>query len=83
MATPLAIFLALFVFTMTAGSINVAIGPLDAPRYDIVAAADLISNTYMKTHGVPEVMAGPLSFLLLTIPAMLAFFFIRALFVNH
>lgn len=80
MANLLAIFLSLFIFTMTTGGINSVLGPMDAPRYDIVAAANLLDSTYLQVFAVPEVAAGPLSFLLLTLPAVFTFFIIRLLF---
>lgn len=80
MVNLLAIFLSLFVFTMTAGGVNSVLGPIGAPRYDIVAAANLLDATYLKVFAVPEVMAGPLAFLLLTLPAVFTFFIVRLLF---
>lgn len=83
MATLLAIFLALFVFTMTTGGVIKVLGTIETPRFDIVVAADLLNGTYLRAFAVPDVMAGPLSFLLLTLPAVFAFFIIRTLFANR
>ena len=76
----IAITFALFVFAMTTTGIINAVGQIEAPRYDIETAAGLLNNIYVKAFGVPEIAASPVSFILLALPAILAFYFIEAIF---
>ncbi len=82
MATFIAIFFALFIFTMTTTGIISAVGSVNTEQYDIAAAAHLLETIYVKSFGVPEIAAGPVSFLLLAIPAVLAFYIIQTMFTR-
>ena len=82
MATFIAIFFALFIFTMTTAGIISAVGSVNTEQYDIAAAAHLLKTIYVKSFGVPEIAAGPVSFLLLAIPAVLAFYIIQTMFTR-
>ena len=82
MATFIAIFFALFIFTMTTAGIITAVGSANTEQYDIAAAAHLLKTIYVKSFGVPEIASGPVSFLLLAIPAVLAFYIIQTMFTR-
>ena len=82
MATLIAIFFALFVFTMTTAGVISAVGTANMEQYDIAAAAHLLNTIYVKSFGVPEIAAGPVSFFLLAVPAVLAFFIIQTMFTR-
>ena len=80
MVTVLALFFALFVFSMTTAGIITAVGTNDLTQYDIAAAALLLKNGYVEVFGVPTSFSGPVSFIVLAIPAVLSFFTFKALF---
>lgn len=80
MATVLALFFCLFVFTMTTAGIITAVGSHEMAQYDIAAAALLLKEDYVEVFGVPATISGPVSFIVLAIPAVLAFFTFKALF---
>ncbi|MCP4934487.1 MAG: hypothetical protein GY927_09855 [bacterium] len=82
MATFIAIFFALFIFTLTTAGIITAVGSVNTEQYDIAAAANLVKTIYVKSFGVPEIAAGPISFLLLAIPAVLSFYIIQTMFTR-
>ena len=80
MARLIALFFSLFVFTMTTAGIISAVGSPNTEQYDIAAAAHLLKTIYVKSFGVPDMAAGPVSFFLLAIPAVLAFYVIQTMF---
>ena len=80
MVTVLALFFSLFVFTMTTAGVITAVGTNDLAQYDIAAAALLLKTGYVEVFGVPASFSGPISFIVLAIPAVLSFFTFKALF---
>jgi len=82
MARLIAIFFALFVFSMTVAGVISAVGSVNTEQYDIAAAAHLLKTIYVKSFGIPEMAAGPVSFFLLSIPAVLAFYIIQTMFTR-
>ncbi len=80
MATFFAILFSQFIFTVTVAGIISAVGSANMAQYDIEAAAMLLKNIYVKSFGVPEIAAGPVSFLLLVLPAIIAFYTFKTLF---
>ena len=79
MATFIALVFSLFVFAMTSRGIVYAVGPVGAPKYDLEVSARLLETIYVKAFGVPEIAATSVSFILLAIPAILAFFTVQAI----
>ena len=65
---------------MTTAGIISAVGSPNTEQYDIAAAAHLLKTIYVKAFGVPDMAAGPVSFFLLAIPAVLAFYVIQTMF---
>ena len=79
MVSFIALVVALFVYNMTIAGVINAVGSLGTPPYDIAAAADLLRTIYLKAFGIHESIASPLSFALLGLPAILAFYTITAI----
>lgn len=80
MAIFFSIFFAIFIFTMTITGIISAVGAADAAQYDIQAAAHLLKTIYVKKFGIPDTAAGPISYVLLAIPGVLAFYLFQTIF---
>jgi len=83
MITVLALFFALFVFTMTTAGVITAVGTSGLAQYDIAAAALLLKTDYVEVFGVPTSFSGPISFILLAIPSVLSFFTFKAIFARR
>ncbi|MCF6200159.1 MAG: hypothetical protein L3J67_12350 [Hyphomicrobiaceae bacterium] len=83
MITVLALFFALFVFTMTTAGVITAVGTSNMAQYDIAAAALLLKADYVEVFGVPTSVSGPISFIVLAIPAVLSFFTFKAMFTRR
>ncbi len=83
MITVLALFFSLFVFSMTTAGVITAVGTNNMTQYDIAAAATLLKTGYVEVFGVPASLSGPVSFIMLAIPAVLSFFTFKALFCRR
>lgn len=79
MAAFISILLTLFVFTMTVSGVSSAVGPVGGPQYDISVAAQLLQASYLKVFNVPDFLVAPVSYLLLSLPAVLSFYAVQTL----